>query len=141
MKVTKDVVNDLLPSYLAGEASADTRALVEEFLAGDPELAREAERLRDELVRPVPVQPRPGHEREVLDATRRQLRRQSWLLALAIFLTGLPFSFVAGSGTGFEFFIWRRSPALASLLLAAGVAFWVAYAVSRARLGRGRGGR
>jgi anti-sigma factor RsiW len=41
MKVTRDVVMDLLPLYVAGEACADTRALVEEFLDGDPELRRQ----------------------------------------------------------------------------------------------------
>ena len=37
-QVTKDMVRDLLPVYLAGEASADTRAVVEAFLAEDREL-------------------------------------------------------------------------------------------------------
>ena len=39
MKVTRNVVLDLLPLYLADEASSDTRALVESFLETDPELA------------------------------------------------------------------------------------------------------
>jgi anti-sigma factor RsiW len=38
MKITRDIVLDLLPLYLAGEASADTRALVEEYVQTDPEL-------------------------------------------------------------------------------------------------------
>ena len=42
MKVTRDVVKDLLPIYLADEASADTRSIVEEWLRTDPELARQA---------------------------------------------------------------------------------------------------
>ena len=33
MKITRDVIYDLLPGYFAGEVSADTRALVDEFLA------------------------------------------------------------------------------------------------------------
>ena len=41
MNVTKEVIIDLLPVYLAGEASLATRVLVEEFLAQDPELAQE----------------------------------------------------------------------------------------------------
>jgi anti-sigma factor RsiW len=36
---------DLLPLYLSGEASADSRALIVAFLAQDPELA---ERIRAE---------------------------------------------------------------------------------------------
>jgi anti-sigma factor RsiW len=51
MRVTRDVVMDLLPLYVAGEACADTRALVEEFLAGDPELQRQVREGRlDDLV-------------------------------------------------------------------------------------------
>ena len=39
MEVTRDVILDLLPLYLADEASADTKALVAGFLEKDPELA------------------------------------------------------------------------------------------------------
>lgn len=46
MKVTRDVIYDLLPAYFAGEVSADTRALIEEFFSTDPELRRMAERFR-----------------------------------------------------------------------------------------------
>jgi len=44
MTVTRDVIYDLLPSYFSGDASADTRALVEQHLAADPELKKMAER-------------------------------------------------------------------------------------------------
>ena len=43
MAVTRDVILDLLPLYLADEVSADTRALVEKWLESDPELAEVAE--------------------------------------------------------------------------------------------------
>ena len=36
MKITKDVIADLMPLYPAGEVSADTRALVEDFLKANP---------------------------------------------------------------------------------------------------------
>lgn len=39
MEVTRNVILDLMPIYLADEASADTRALVESYLKEDPELA------------------------------------------------------------------------------------------------------
>ena len=42
MEITRNVILDLLPLYLADEVSADTRALVEEFLETDPELAKVA---------------------------------------------------------------------------------------------------
>jgi ferric-dicitrate binding protein FerR (iron transport regulator) len=46
MKVTRDVIYDLLPAYFAGEVSADTRTLIDEFLATDPEFARMTTRFR-----------------------------------------------------------------------------------------------
>ena len=46
MRVTRDVIYDLLPGYFAGELSPDTRALVDEFLEQDPEFRRMMERFR-----------------------------------------------------------------------------------------------
>ena len=40
MNVTREVILDLLPVYLAGEASPATRALVEEYMEQDQELAQ-----------------------------------------------------------------------------------------------------
>ena len=58
MEITRNVIQDLLPLYVANEVSADTRALVAEYLKGDPELARSARELAatsslDEI--PVPL--------------------------------------------------------------------------------------
>ena len=41
MSISKNVIRDLLPVYAAGEASEDTRALVAEACASDPELLAE----------------------------------------------------------------------------------------------------
>ena len=46
MKVTREVIYDLLPSYFAGDASDDTRALVEAYFETDPEFARMASRFQ-----------------------------------------------------------------------------------------------
>src|SRR5574341_988633 len=40
MSISRNVILDLLPVYLAGEASEDTRALIEEYLQSDKELAQ-----------------------------------------------------------------------------------------------------
>jgi len=45
MKITKNVILDLLPLYAAEEVSSDTRALIEEYLKTDPELANVAKQL------------------------------------------------------------------------------------------------
>ena len=39
MNVTREVILDLIPLYLAGDASPATRALIDEYLRQDPELA------------------------------------------------------------------------------------------------------
>ena len=55
-EITKDVVLDLLPLYIADEVSNDTRTLVDEYLDTDPELAHIAKRLASkELSGEVPV--------------------------------------------------------------------------------------
>ena len=46
MNVTREVIYDLLPAYFAGDASSDTRALVEAYFETDPEFARMASRFR-----------------------------------------------------------------------------------------------
>jgi anti-sigma factor RsiW len=43
-KLTRDVISDLWPLYVTGEASPDTRRLVEEFLASDPTFEKDAAR-------------------------------------------------------------------------------------------------
>jgi predicted anti-sigma-YlaC factor YlaD len=40
MSISRNVIMDLLPVYLAGEASEDTRTLIEEYLQTDKELAQ-----------------------------------------------------------------------------------------------------
>jgi hypothetical protein len=39
MEATHDVIVDLLPVYFSGEASAATRALVDDYFARDPAFA------------------------------------------------------------------------------------------------------
>ncbi len=45
MEITRNIILDLLPLYLANEVSADTRALVEKYLETDSELANVAKKL------------------------------------------------------------------------------------------------
>jgi anti-sigma factor RsiW len=101
MKITRDVVNDLLPAYLSGEASADTRALVEELSAADPEIARLVESACHERSDPMlqnPVSLPPNLERETVARTRAELRQVSWRLGFTIVFTLLPFAFAFHGG-------------------------------------------
>ena len=76
--VTRDVITDLWPLYTAGEASPDTRALIESFLQDDPEFARTIHQLeRESLPRPdVPVLA-PNEELRTLARLRHRGSRSS----------------------------------------------------------------
>lgn len=89
MKVTRDVIVDLWPVYEAGAASADTRALVEEFLSGDPELARqlrEGEKTMSELLFPQSVVLSPDVEKSAFDRMRELSRLRSYFFVLSILM-------------------------------------------------------
>ncbi len=131
MNVTREIVKDLLPLYVSGEASAESRAAVEEWLRADPELTRLAEALRDDGA-PVVTLPSGSGQTE-LATTKALLRRRSWLMALALLFTGLPFSFEIGSG-GFHFFMLRDAPLMSALSLLVAVGLWIAFAAVSRRL-------
>lgn len=114
-KITREVVLDLLPAVRAGTASNDSRALVERFLAQDPELAARAA-----------LMPYPSAELELtaLGRTRRRLSRSKWALGLAIFFTLLPLS-GAVTSTGIDFLLMRDAPAIAAASLVIAAILWI----------------
>ena len=120
MNITRDVVADLLPAYLSGEASEDTKALIGELAARDPAIAGlvAAARLERTDALPDSIALPPNLEREIVTRTRAVLRRGSWTLALALFFTALPFAF-AFDRSGITFLMMRDLPGSRLLLLAA----------------------
>jgi predicted anti-sigma-YlaC factor YlaD len=85
MKVTRDVILDLLPLYLDEEASSDTKALVREYLEADPEIAqiaRESASMRLSEQTPAPL--RKEKEMEAYQKAKHELNRRVIILA-AIF--------------------------------------------------------
>lgn len=130
MTVSRDVVLDLLPVYLAGEASDDTRRIVESHLEGDPALAAVA---RDEKTKlpPVPA-PRPEAEIRTLQRTRAVVRRRSWLLGGATFFCLLPAS-VYGSDAGISW-LAKENPALAALFGVIGIVLVSVYVAEGRKL-------
>jgi anti-sigma factor RsiW len=128
--VTRDVIVDLWPLYVSGEASQDTRGLVEAFLREDPEFARE---LRHDARRPLAGHDvpslTPDHELRTLAQIKRRLIGPRWLLLLAMVFTMQAFGRIV-SDTSFDV-----SPRkfIATAVIAA--CFWVAFLV---RLFHGR---
>jgi ferric-dicitrate binding protein FerR (iron transport regulator) len=131
MNITKDIIDDLIPLYVANECSADTRTLVEEYLQQNPRPANELRRI---MLTPFPgaVPPAQGlDEVRAFREARRRLRRRSWLMAIAIFLSLAPFSFFSDGGRSW----WMLRDATGSALVYAtlGLVFWILYAVERRR--------
>jgi hypothetical protein len=138
MNVTREVILDLLPVYLAGEASPATRALIEEYMEHDAELAR---RIRaqwaDNLAKMAPSALPPDLELRSLRRTRALIGWQKWLFALAICFTALSltsqFSFEDGRIKDFHFLI-RDFPAQFGPLAFLAIAWWAGYFILRRRL-------
>jgi len=122
MTVTRDVISDLWPVYAAGEASADTRALVDAFLRQDPELARLLHgRGEDALLgRGAPDLP-PDREARALRRTKRLLHGWDWLMFLAILFSCFAFGRVVADTS------WDVSPVNFIVVASMAGAFWVAF--------------
>ena len=134
MKVTQDVIHDLVPAYLSGEASADTVALVEEFLRLDPDLARTVEALRANPLPELPIAMRPTQEKETLDMTKELLRWRGILMGFAIFLTMLPLSFRFDNGR-ITWTVLHEAPSVAVALVCLGaLSCWACFLYVRRRL-------
>jgi anti-sigma factor RsiW len=120
MNISRDIVKDLIPVYLAGDASADTQALVESYLKTDPELARDVTAARATSLG-LPATPPPSAEKQALDATRQLIKSRTSTLAVAMIFTVLPLTF-AFHGTEITFFLIRDAPLI-------GVTWWMTAAI------------
>ena len=138
MEITRNIIQDLLPLYLAGEACPETRVLVEEFLTRDPALAavaasQESGSLERILTGGTSMPLPQDHEAETLARTRAKLHRAVWMLALAIAFTLVPFSFTFDDGH-ITWMMVRNVPRMALAYWASAAGFWIAYFVRRYRL-------
>jgi len=96
MKITREVVTDLLPIYFSGEASSDTKSLVEEYLRDNPDferMARSAGTPLETLRTAPPIAAGSEKEKRDLESVRCGLDRRKWLFAVSLFLTLSPLFF------------------------------------------------
>ena len=90
MKITRNVILDLLPLYLADEVSDETRLLVEKYLETDPELADiAAQTVTTKLLEDIPVPLTKEHALEAYKEARRLMLLRTLGLAIVISLTFL----------------------------------------------------
>jgi hypothetical protein len=131
MNVTKEIIDDLIPLYVANECCADTRALVEDYLQRNPQRAEELRRVMATSVPQAVSSANSLDEVRSFREARRRLRRRSWLMAFAIFFSLAPFSFFStGERT---WCLLRDAPASAAVYASLGVVCWTIYAVERYR--------
>lgn len=86
MKLEQEVIIDLLPAYFSGEASAATRALVEEYFRENPEFektARAGSWSLEGLKAPLPA-PDPEKEKLALERARLIVEERGSFLWLAV---------------------------------------------------------
>ena len=124
MTVTRDVILDLLPLYFAGQVSADTRTLVDEFLRTDPDFARMSQRF-DTLLKAHGTPSDGGAaERRTFERTRRLLKTRNHTIGMAVAYSLLPFAFFFSNGH-VEWIMLRR-PSVAATFALTALALWVA---------------
>jgi hypothetical protein len=126
MSITRPVILDLWPVYLSGEASPETRALVDEFLREDPEFARQLRENPLGGITPPPLP--PDVEASAFARARRRLRGFPWLLQLAMIFSAGAFGRIVSDTS------WDVSPR--NFIITAGIAagFWVAFFVTLWRM-------
>jgi heme/copper-type cytochrome/quinol oxidase subunit 4 len=101
MNVTREVITDLLPIYFSGEASGDTKVLVEDYFQQDPDferIARSAATPLATLRAAAPIAADPEKEKRDLESVLWGLRRRKWLFAASLFLTLVPLWILASGG-------------------------------------------
>lgn len=132
MNISRDVVKDLIAVYLAGDASADTRALVESYLKTDPELAKDVEAAGHATLG-LPPTHMPSAEKQALEATQQQLKVRTSTLVVAMIFTVLPLTF-AFHGTTITFLLIRDAPVIGITWWATAAIMWIWHLMIRRRL-------
>ena len=136
MNVTQNVVTDLLPLYLAGEASDDTRTLIEEYLKQNPTFAAEVREQAEKstaLRGALSAVPSADHEKLTLQRVRRFNRRRANLLGVSIAMTLMPLA-IGFDGSHIHWMMLRDQPNQALLFWVSALGCWIAYYLTGRRL-------
>ncbi len=137
MKVTDNVIMDLLPLYFADEASEETKTLVKSYFNKHPEFAIKMQKYSTKkLPEDIPISLKPEDEMITLRKTKRLLRFRTIFLVIAIFFTALPFSFGDVSRSEIEgvHWLWSKYPEGAVISGIIGLIGWISYFMIRNRL-------
>lgn len=132
MKVTREVILDLIPLYLSGDASDDTVKLVESFFESDPEFGKQVKNDSDKLFPTNISKPQKKEiEMKSLIKTKKMIKLRSYLLGFAIFFSLVPFSFLAKPEKAF--WLLTEAPSSSMVYATFAVLFWIAYFVIKTK--------
>ncbi|HEY7402661.1 MAG TPA: hypothetical protein VIB39_04010 [Candidatus Angelobacter sp.] len=136
MKLEREVIVDLLPAYFSGEASAATRALVEEYFREHPEFEQSARKAGQSL-ESLKVAPRAvdaEREKLALERARMVTETRSSFLWMAILFSLIPFLFRIHDGQ-IVWLLWGgKDHSFAGLAFSAVAVFlWAMYFYTRRR--------
>lgn len=129
MSLSPDVMNDLMVLYISGEASPDTRKLVEEYAALHADYAA----LLRAAGQTLPVPPAQSNkEMETLKMIRKFILLRSLFIGGGILFTMMPLTTVWRNGE-VTFLLYRDVPGLGLAFWSIAAASWVAcYVMHRA---------
>jgi len=129
MNVTREVVTDLLPIYFSGEASGDTKALVEDYFRQDPDferIARSAATPLETLRAVAPIAAGSEKEKRDLESVRWVIERRKVLFGVSLFLTLVPLAFQFNHGQIVSLMV-RDAPWEAAFSWSLAAFFWFLY--------------
>lgn len=135
MNVTREVMTDLLPVYFSGEASEDTKQLVEEYFRENPDFERIARRSAiplEQLRRTAPVRAEAEREKCDLQWARKEFFRRRMFFGMGLFFTFAPLMTIYRNGH-LDWTAFLNDPTSPALLWCVAGLFWFQYA---ARLSR-----
>jgi hypothetical protein len=134
MKIEREVIVDLLPAYFSGEASAATRALVEDFFRENPDFEKSARSAAGplEILKVSPPKIDPEKEKLALERARMVTETRSSFFWLAVLNTLILFLFRIQNGK-IVWILWGGNKTAGPLFAAIAVFFWAFFLYARRR--------
>jgi len=134
MNLEREVIVDLLPAYFSGEASAATRALVEDYFRQHPDFERSARSAGGALesLKVSPPALDPEKEKLTLERARLVVETRNSFLGLAVFFTFMLFLF-RFSNHKIVWVFWSGSPSLGIVFSTLAAFMWLLYLYMRRR--------
>jgi hypothetical protein len=130
MNVTKDVIIDLWPLYADGSASADSRALVEEYLRDHPDWSKKLQHSPPRSTWPSPAAITPDEEVQMLNRIKKRVQFVRTLMLLAMLFTAQAFGRIISDTS------WDRSPRVFIIMAAIACGFWAWWCIASWRIRR-----